>query len=407
MTSWLSCSRSTLKHQALGSTFILAAACAASEAPGSEAISRRDSAEIVIIENDLDRLKATCPLDSAPEVTIGVAEGDEEYQLHRVFGARRLSDGTIVLVNQGSQQLRYYDARGRFIDQVGRGGEGPGEFRRAFNLWVLPGDTIWVGDYRPWRFLIFGPDRKWVRTVQAEPMYVNVEHGVTNVLDDGRFTLADRTLRFQPTTNFRMTYLTVLLHDTDGSLLDTIGTYPNGRYGVLDDTPEAMGLRPLFDSYTRITSTGSFIVAGHTSEAEFSLLDVTNGPRVERIVRWTTGDRTITSADIDAEHERIEEQYAEMDANMRRRYLAPLVSDDRPVADRFPAFASLTAGRDGRIWVREYPRPDASGAARFGLAGDREQRVALTRQCLRLAHGAGDGLAVSQHCARRDRGEDR
>ncbi len=331
-----------LRQQVFACTIILLAGCVSSEVPGSEGLTRRDSAGIVIMENDLQRLEATCSLDSAPELTIGTAEGDEEYELYRVFGARQLSDGTIALVNQGSQQVRFFDQLGRFIDQTGQEGEGPGEFRRAFHLWVLPGDTVWVGDYRPWRFLVFGPDRQWVRTIQPDPMYVNPP-GVMSVLDDGRSILADRSLQFQPSTRFEMTYLTVVVHGPDGALVDTIGTYPNGRRGQLDDDPNATVTYPLFESFTRLTTTGSHVVIAHTSKAEFSLLEVTDDVRIERIVRWTTSDRTISSADIQGERERILEPYADMEPSMRRRYVGPLVSDDRPVADQFPAFASLMA----------------------------------------------------------------
>ena len=34
-----------------------------------------------------------------------------------------------------------------------------------------------------------------------------------------------------------------------------------------------------------------------------------------------------------------------------------MVSQDRPVADFFPALSWVIIGRDGRIWVRQYDRP--------------------------------------------------
>ena len=341
-------------------TILLVGACGPSDSPASQAITHRDSAGITITENRLEQLEATCQLDSAPTVTIGTAEGGEAYQLHRVFGARRLSDGTIALVNEGSQQVRFYDQSGVFVGQVGRAGEGPGEFRSAFYLWVLPGDTILVGDYRPWRFLVFGPDRQWVRTVQPEPTYVNTPRTM-GVLDDGRFVLGNRLRQSQPGTNFELDHLTVMVHSPDGSLVDTVGTYPDGRWGRMEDDRRAMALYPLFESFTRMTSTGSHIVVAHTSRAEFSLLTVTDEVRVERVVRWTTDDRTISTVEIETERQRMTDQYADLDPGMIRRMVAPLVSEDRPVADEFPAFASLVAGRDGRIWVKQYPRPSEPG----------------------------------------------
>lgn len=339
---------------ALFSWVVLFVACGSSGTSGKPAIVRRDSMGVQITENDLERLQAICELGGSPTVTIGTAEGDEEYQLYRVFGARRLSNGRIAVVNQGSQQLRFYDQQGRFVSQTGRAGEGPGEFRRAFYLWVLPGDTVWVGDYRPWRFLVFGPDGQWVRTVQAAPMYVNT--AFTSVLDDGRFIIADRTLNRNSGTEFKLSHLTVVIHGADGNLADTIGTYPNGRWGRLDNDPGTMTLYPMFESFARVTTTGSHIVVGHTSEPTFSILAATDEVRVERIVRWTTGDRAISSREIAGERRRLAEPYQDADQGTRRRVLLR-VSQDRPVASQFPAFANLAAGRDGRIWVEQYARP--------------------------------------------------
>ena len=334
---------------------VVLVACGFQDTSGMLAITRRDSAGVQITRNDLERLQATCILGTSPTVTIGTAEGEEKYQLYRVFGARRLSDGRIAVVNQGSQQLRFYDQQGEFVGETGRAGEGPGEFRDAFYLWVLPGDTVWVGDYRPWRFLVFGPDRQWVRTVQANPMYINT--ALTSVLDDGRFILAERPRSTQTGTQFELIHLTVAIHAASGSLIDTIGTFPNGRWGRLETDPSSLTLYPMFESFAVVTGTGTHVVVAHTSEPEFSILAAADEIRLVQIVRWTTGDRAISPKEIEAERQRIAEPYQDLDAGTRRRFVAPLVSDDRPVADRLPAFASLVAGRDGRIWVREYARP--------------------------------------------------
>lgn len=343
---------------------MLLASCEPHDSGGRSAITQRDSAGIVIIEHDPARLQATCQLGASPPVSIGSTEGDEASQLYRVFGARRLSDGRIALVNQGSQELRFYGRDGRLVGRTGRQGGGPGEFSDAFHLWVLPGDTVWVGNYRPWRFLVFGPDGQWVRTVQPDPMYVNPP-GVIAVLDDGRSVLADRSRDPQPGTAFELRHLTVVTHAPDGSLLDTVDTYPNGRWGRVDRDPQSVMLYPLFESFARVTGAGSRIIVAHTSRAEFSILATADGVRLERIVRWTVGDRSISSAEIEAQRRRLAEPYEGADPATRRRLLDPLVSEDRPIAEQFPAFASLIAGRDGRIWVREYPRPTAPEPQRW------------------------------------------
>ena len=73
------------------------------------AIIETDSAGITVVSNDLGQLDATCVLADAPSVVIGAESESSEQQLYRVFGATRMADRTIALVNQGSQQVRFYD----------------------------------------------------------------------------------------------------------------------------------------------------------------------------------------------------------------------------------------------------------------------------------------------------------
>lgn len=332
---------------------------ACSTACGEDAIASRaivlsDSAGVTIVSNDVLQLDRVCHVGVEPETTIGSASGGNEYELYRVFGASQLSDGRIVLVNQGSQELRFYDADGRHVLSTGRSGRGPGEFENAFHLWVLPGDTIWVGDYRPWQFLVFGPDGQWVRTVRPQPQYPNPP-GVVDVLDDGRALLAARPITSEG-PDWGLRHLTVVMHGPDGAALDTVGTYPDGRWGMLADHPR-LGLYPLFESFARIDARGSTIAIAHSSEPELALHSAGDALVLTRIVRWTTGSRSITAEDIEMERQRLAEPYKDMDVAMRRQLLAPLISEERPVADRMPAFVSLRLGRDGRVWVRDFVRP--------------------------------------------------
>jgi hypothetical protein len=85
-------------------------------------------------------------LSERPVVQIGVVEGEEAYQLHNAVSAVRLTDGRIAVLNAGTQQLRFFDARGRFQKSVGGRGSGPGEFRRPERLYRGSADSVYVYD---------------------------------------------------------------------------------------------------------------------------------------------------------------------------------------------------------------------------------------------------------------------
>lgn len=94
-------------------------------------------------------------LSGDPVLEIGVVEGEEPYQLHRVGGAVRLSDGRIVVANAGSRELRVFGGGGDFLGSMGGDGEGPGEFRAPSRVRKLSGDTIMVWDQALQRISLF------------------------------------------------------------------------------------------------------------------------------------------------------------------------------------------------------------------------------------------------------------
>lgn len=343
-------------------TCLLLAGCSdASES--RDPIMRTDSAGIEIVWNDLRLLEAQCDIASTPRVIIGEVEGDEPYQLYRVFGATVLSDDRIALVNQGSQELRVYDPDGKFLFAAGGEGDGPGEFRSAFYLWNLPGDTIWVGDYRPWEFEVFGPGGEWVRQVRPAPLYPNSPRGM-GLLSDGRAILGSQVTN-RRTPAFESSFLHVLLHHPDGALADTLQVLPYGQRGQLGDDPGSLWLYPLFESRGIFAARNDLFISGHGAEPELNLYAFEPDLRLERIFRWTGVNRAVRDSDVEAARQEIRDQYTGVDEFTRARLIAPLIDEDRPVADALPAFVEVQIGRDGAIWVEEYPEPGGHQPAKW------------------------------------------
>ena len=104
----------------------------------------RDSGQVRIIENP--RPPAGSRLDwrigTEPAVSIGELDGEEPYLLARVGDALALSDGRIVVVNGGSNELRIFDALGNHVATWGGRGEGPGEFTSLSRVYRWPGDSL-------------------------------------------------------------------------------------------------------------------------------------------------------------------------------------------------------------------------------------------------------------------------
>lgn len=336
-------------------TALVALACDRGGSAGRVA-TVRDSAGIRVVENTPEASTDSCRIPADPGIEIGAREGPEEYQLYRVMDAARLSDGRIAVVNQGSSEIRLYDREGRFLHAFGREGEGPGEFRSVFMIWSRPGDTLLVGDYRPWTFLSFTSEGELLRQFMPRPPYPNVPE-VIGVMDDGTFVLGRECCRTQE-PGFHAIHLDLVRHDSSGAAMDTLGVYPRGREGYLSRETNFVG-GPLFQARTRVAADGDRIAVGVGTERELRIL--TGDGELRTVVRWTGPDRRVTDADVEAYRAETLARY-EDDPEARRRYAEPLVSEDRPVADRFPAHATVLLDAAGDVWVRKYPRPSWSEA---------------------------------------------
>ena len=92
-----------------------------------------------------------------PIVDLGGASTPQE-EFNRVPRVLRLRNGTIVVPNEGTKNLRFFDGSGRYLRTVGRDGSGPGEFRSVQTTLRKAGDSILVWDWSQRRLTLLAPD---------------------------------------------------------------------------------------------------------------------------------------------------------------------------------------------------------------------------------------------------------
>lgn len=230
-----------------------------------------DSAGVRIVTSDPANSDAVCAISTEPTAMIGEDEGDESQWFSSIRGAGLLSDGSIVAVDHNSAEVRIYDEAGKHLRSMGRHGEGPGEFSDPFLLWITAGDTLWVGDYRPWRYNLFTPRGEFVRRVDLTPMLLNPPRSGSGVLDNGYSVYtSSKTARRE---NFSVADTAmVLVYDPEGDLVGNLARIPDRTSGMVSEA-ENFWLFPLFQSFARVDAGGSTIVLGHGSETEVRVLD--------------------------------------------------------------------------------------------------------------------------------------
>ena len=208
---------------ALSTTLIalLATGCDEQAAPPTRI--EIDSAGVRIVTIDPFASDAMCSLGEEPTFYVGDSEDSDEQWFTRVLGVARLSDGSVAVADDYSMEVRIFDPSGVHVRSMGREGEGPGEFKRLWLLWRLPGDTLWVGDYRPWRYQVYASTGEWIRTVTMDPVYPNPPRGGGGVLANG-LSINVRNERSRPRDFNTPDKSHVEAHASDGKLLGILAT---------------------------------------------------------------------------------------------------------------------------------------------------------------------------------------
>lgn len=293
--------------------------------------------------------------DLASRVRIGSADGDDATLFNRISGAVRLSNGEIVVANQGSNELRWFSATGAWRRTVGREGSGPGEFRGLRRLLLLAGDSLLVEDGLAARMTMYDQHGSLVRSWQISPAGTFVTPPPLGRLPDGSFVaVTERELTPPPGhTQYRAT----LLRYRDGSILDTLASTAGGEaFSVPCGTATSPGVCGMGVPYGRRTQAA--VAAGRVF--------VGNGERYELLRidaqtrRVDTLRRSVPAVPLDAARRAyfvdsiVEGLPSARQALVRERFAGA------PMRRTMPYFDALIGDDHGRLWLA---RPQARGAA--------------------------------------------
>ncbi len=306
-----------------------------------------------------------------PQVTIGVLEGSEEYQLFAVAAAARQSDGDIVVAeggkgwsnSSGAAEVRLYDRDGGFVRILGGSGSGPGEFLSPSQVVVTEGDTVAVWDNTTLRTTRFDAAGEFidVQSVDLPRMAKAIDPplypGPMSLLPDGSLLvrLVEKAanvkgskvpgVRSSSQGPFRQ-QSGALRVSLDRSGVDTLMFFgdveqvpvnaPWGKWNV----PPPAAKRTLI----AVQPTSSKVCIGDQEGPEISCFGA-NGSRT--VVRWVSEPMALPDEDITTWRDTtVELLTAKMSETLVLRALEQV-----PIPEFAPPYSQLTLDRVGNLWV--------------------------------------------------------
>ena len=283
------------------------------------------------------------------ELSIGVADGAEEYMLGEIADIALGPDGSIFVLDRQVPVVRHYDARGQFIRNIGRRGDGPGEFRLVSGIAMTHDGRLLLWDTGNWRINVYsatGEVLPQLTTPSGTSGSSSATYSRALMVDSaGRIVTRKsifnpREIKNRPTVWVRFA--------TNGSLIDTAFPPPSTKTeAVVSATsgPATISQRVPFSPRRLVTMSprGTFI-AGFPDRYAF---EIQQPGRPVVSVRRDVKAEPVSRAERSEAKRQIEEKMRQ--TNPTWSWNGPDIPDVKPFYD------DLQVALDGRIWVAIIP----------------------------------------------------
>ena len=307
---------------------------------------QRDSAGVQIVEamRPLWGDAGGWSIEPDPLVDLSLSGSGTSHEFFRVRDFRQRPDGSLVVADRGSQEVRLYSSSGEFQGSVGGAGDGPGEFR---NLWQVEpaAEDILVLDQRG-RITVFAPDLRPTRTFDVAARAFDLHD-----LSDG--TVVVEVFSFTetpPGTQVIRSPRALLRYELAGARIDSLGEIAGGEEvaRIIDDRP--ISGSPLFAGEGHVAASHDGILHGSADLMEVRELSVTGD--VVRILRIPDYPLSLTDEEVTAERE------AQFDVELPPGVAFPPFMrqfiEELPTPAARPAYSDILVDPSGAIWLELY-----------------------------------------------------
>lgn len=297
-----------------------------------------------------------------------VGSSGDGYDLFDASHVRTLSDGRLVVLNAGSQEILVYSPSGTLANRFGGPGDGPGEFSHPWFLTTLPGDSILVTDRPlPQRSVLFTSSGEVARTFTLETPQTGTLYVLPRAITDDGVIVASQALEpVEPGSGPGVRYVEIQLvtYDLSGRLLTHLSHPEVGvEYWLVEVDGRLRSTRPPFlrQGFAAAGGPGLVLAASHSPH----LLWLSSDGSVRDTIRTAFTAPSLVDGVVDS----VRGAWAESPSTERGRVVRRRILGDLPVPS--PALtAGLEFDRAGRLWVAPATATGARGVNWILYAGD-------------------------------------
>ena len=316
---------------------------------------------IVVRYPQTTRPPARWTIDPRPLLEIGGQDGTGPTEFTNIVGVGRQSTGALIVADGATNELRAFEARGRFVKRWTRLGRGPGELLALDGI-SMEGDSVVVVEGRQ-AVHLFAPDGERLRSLMLPPVPGFIANPVFGSMSSFDAMLRLRAGSLEQLASVRQDsiwFARVSLRDSGVRVLaaERLGpTFPlspgRTRYAL------GFGAAPLvvartgrmcvaFSARVRVTCMDSLGRAAFILEHEVARRAVTDSAR--RAYRAVTSGRRPDGTS----------RFAGGLREFREQ-----VARESQFADVYLAMSQLLLAHTGELWVRHYATEDGFEASRW------------------------------------------
>lgn len=293
---------------------------------------------------------------AAPDFEVGGYGADSASELADLGGVTILQDGNVVIGDRVAPFLKIFDSIGVHLRDLGRSGQGPGEYQYVYEMdWCAPGElSVFDVDRRVHRYT---GDLTFVSTELVSLDAIGGGVGYERDCNPNGFQIVTGWGDIQGQFKEGLYEATgpVALLRGQNVVRDFGHRLSSQRLGSVgpDGHPTGSGPHP-FGRATVVALGSDKVYIGDGRDYEIEVYDLSGNSLPS--IRWS-GPSLRYDQDLVAElAEQAVSEAPERSRPRLRRWYAEL-----PELDQFPAYDRMIVSDTDEVWVRQFVRPGAVG----------------------------------------------